>query len=35
VIAITWLIADEKSRESAAVGSPAPVNKVVGAPAKQ
>jgi O-antigen/teichoic acid export membrane protein len=35
VLAIAWLIADEKSRESAAVGSPAPVNKVVGAPAEQ
>ena len=35
VFAIAWLIADEKSRESAAVGSPAAVNKVVGAPAEQ
>ena len=35
VLAIAWLIADEKSREFAAVGSPAPVNKVVGAPAEQ
>jgi O-antigen/teichoic acid export membrane protein len=34
VLAIAWLIADEKSRESAAV-SPASVNKVVGAPAEQ
>jgi O-antigen/teichoic acid export membrane protein len=38
VIAITWLIADEKSRErarSAAAVSPAPVDKALGAPAEQ
>ncbi|WP_051677405.1 oligosaccharide flippase family protein [Bradyrhizobium sp. URHD0069] len=38
VIAIAWLITDEKSRErarSGAVGSPGPANKVVGVPAEQ
>ena len=38
VIAITWLIADEKSRERArpgAVGSPASVERALGAPAEQ
>jgi O-antigen/teichoic acid export membrane protein len=38
VIAITWLIADEKSRDRAqpgVVGSPASVDKAFGAPAKQ
>jgi O-antigen/teichoic acid export membrane protein len=38
VIAIAWLIADEKSRErtrSGAVGSLAPVDKALGAPAEQ
>jgi O-antigen/teichoic acid export membrane protein len=38
VIAIAWLIADEKSREparSAAAVSPAPVDEAFGAPAKQ
>jgi O-antigen/teichoic acid export membrane protein len=38
VIAIAWLIADEKSRErarSGAVGSPAPVDEALGAPAEQ
>jgi O-antigen/teichoic acid export membrane protein len=38
VIAIAWLIADEKSRDrarSGAVGSPAPVDEALGAPAEQ
>jgi O-antigen/teichoic acid export membrane protein len=38
VIAIAWLIGDEKSRErarSVVVGSPAPVDKALGAPAEQ
>ena len=38
VIAIAWLIADEKSREpaqSAAAVSPAPIDKALGAPAEQ
>jgi hypothetical protein len=38
VIAIAWLIGDEKSRErtrSAVVGSPAPVDKALRAPAEQ
>jgi len=38
VIAITWLIAAEKSRErarSAAAVSPAPVDKALGAPTEQ
>jgi len=38
VVAIAWLIADEKSRErarSGAVGSPAAADKAVGASAEQ
>ena len=38
VIAIAWLIADEKSRapaRSVAAVSPAPIDKVLGAPAEQ
>jgi O-antigen/teichoic acid export membrane protein len=38
VIAIAWLIADERSRvpvRSAAAVSPAPIDKALGAPAKQ